>query len=221
MKKIYIGADHRGFELKKTLIEWLKKKGYHAEDCGNTLYDPEDDYPDFTQKVVEKLFQQKTFLSEGHLTMHHSCEDKSGLSRYSLQNNSYFVKPENKSVDPRGIAPLRTDLTDRTPHLSEPTLESIITKNSQNLGILICGSGVGVSIAANRYKKIYCALGFDVNQVKSAREHDHINVLALGSDYIDSEKAQKLCEVFLTTPLITHAKYLRRLKKVDTVWSQY
>lgn len=152
MKTIYIGADHRGFELKKTLIAWLKKKGCPVEDCGNTTYDPDDDYPDFVKKVVDKIL---------------SCDSE------------------------------------------------LTTQDS--LGIIICGSGVGVSIAANRYRGIYCALGFDASQVKSAREHDHINVLALGSDYVNNKKAQKITEAFLTTPLITHTKYLRRLKKVDTV----
>ncbi|HLD26830.1 MAG TPA: RpiB/LacA/LacB family sugar-phosphate isomerase [Patescibacteria group bacterium] len=218
---IFIGADHRGFQLKNALIQWLRKKGNEIEDCGNTVYDPEDDYPDFVKKVVEKLCQQKTFLAEGILTEEHSCEITSGLSIASLPYAHSFVKPKKKDVDLRGVAPLRTDLTDRTPHLSKPTSEVSITEKDQSLGIVICGSGIGVSIAANRYKGIYCALGFSENQVRSGREHDHINVLALGSDYIDSQKAKNITETFIATAPITHAKYLRRIKKVDTVSSQY
>lgn len=213
--KIYIGADHRGFKLKRKLIDWLRSKNYQVIDGGNRVYDPQDDYPDFVQKVVEKISQQKTFLAEGNLTVPHSREDKSGLSKSSIYERSYFVKSENKDVDSRGIAPLRTDLTDRTPHLSEPTPKTIVTENESSLGIVICGSGVGVCIAANRTKGIRCVLGFNSDQVKHARRHDHTNVLALGADYVDLARAQEMVTTFLNEPPDNQGKYLRRIKKLD------
>ncbi len=53
--KIFIGADHRGFNLKEFLKDKLKKGGYEVIDCGNLVYDPEDDYPDFAFKVGESI----------------------------------------------------------------------------------------------------------------------------------------------------------------------
>jgi len=50
-----MGADHRGFNLKEFLKEKLKNKGYEVIDCGNLVYDPEDDYSDFAFKVGEKV----------------------------------------------------------------------------------------------------------------------------------------------------------------------
>ena len=53
--KIYLAADHRGFKLKEKIKVWLGKRGYQVIDLGNDHYDSDDDYPDFTRKLVERL----------------------------------------------------------------------------------------------------------------------------------------------------------------------
>jgi ribose 5-phosphate isomerase B len=53
--KIYIGADHGGFELKKKLIMWLMAQPYDVTDCGNTRFDPTDDFPDFAFAVADRV----------------------------------------------------------------------------------------------------------------------------------------------------------------------
>ena len=53
--KIYIGADHRGFEMKEELKKFLAEKGYEVEDVGAFKYDQTDDYPDFARRVAESL----------------------------------------------------------------------------------------------------------------------------------------------------------------------
>jgi ribose 5-phosphate isomerase B len=53
--KIFLGADHRGFRLKEFLKKKLKENNYEFEDCGNLIYDPNDDYSDFAFKVGEKV----------------------------------------------------------------------------------------------------------------------------------------------------------------------
>jgi len=60
--KIFIGADHGGFELKKDLIEYLKSQGHDVEDKGNTVHDPVDDYPDFAKKVAQAVLQDPESL---------------------------------------------------------------------------------------------------------------------------------------------------------------
>ena len=57
--KIYIGADHRGFELKEYLKEKFKENNFEFEDCGNFVYDPQDDYSDFAFKVGERVSSEK------------------------------------------------------------------------------------------------------------------------------------------------------------------
>lgn len=53
--KIYLAADHAGFELKEKIKEFLQKEGYKAEDCGAYQYDKDDDYPDFIAKAAEAV----------------------------------------------------------------------------------------------------------------------------------------------------------------------
>ena len=53
--KVYIGAHHRGFALKEQLKPWLIKEGYDVVDCGNSIYDKGDDYPDFCFAVADKV----------------------------------------------------------------------------------------------------------------------------------------------------------------------
>ncbi|KKQ36253.1 MAG: Ribose-5-phosphate isomerase B [Candidatus Roizmanbacteria bacterium GW2011_GWA2_37_7] len=69
---IFIGADHRGFELKNKLVEYLQNKDIRVEDLGNYELDPEDDYPDFAQKVAQAVLADKMIISmyfQLHLTI--------------------------------------------------------------------------------------------------------------------------------------------------------
>lgn len=84
----------------------------------------------------------------------------------------------------------------------------------KGMGILICASGVGVDIAANKVEGVRCALGFALEQVTAARRDDNINVLALPSDFIDGQKGVMLVERFLVTPFTEYDKYLRRIEKI-------
>jgi ribose 5-phosphate isomerase B len=124
-----------------------------------------------------------------------------------------YLQMKNIRVDDMGA--YQYDAEDDNPDFSQAVAKAVLQNPEEFLGIVICGSGVGVCIGANRFKGIYCALGFDVKQIASAREHDHINVLALPSDYIDLEKAQELIEAFLSAKPNHAEKYLRRLGKID------
>lgn len=53
--KIFLGTDHAGFEMKESLKTYLKELGYEVEDMGNTIYDEQDDYPDFISLVAKKV----------------------------------------------------------------------------------------------------------------------------------------------------------------------
>ena len=57
--KIAIAADHGGFELKKKTYDWLKANGYNISDLGNTVYEPEDDYPDFAETIARSISSKK------------------------------------------------------------------------------------------------------------------------------------------------------------------
>lgn len=142
-RMIYLASDHRGFELKEKIKEWLLAGNYQFQDLGNDHYDPKDDYPDFALKVARKI------------------KDKGGM------------------------------------------------------GIIICGSGVGVSIVANRVSGIRCGLGFSVEQIKKAKEDDDINCLALAADFLGEEIAKEIVKTFLETEFLEEEKKKRRIEKID------
>lgn len=142
---LYIGADHRGFQLKEEIKKFLAENKYQFEDMGNFAYDPNDDYTDFAKLVAQKVSE----------------------------------KPE------------------------------------ENKGILICGSGVGVDITANKFHGVRSALADDIETAKQSREHDDTNVLSLPADEVDFELAKKIITVWLETPFSNGEKYKRRINKIE------
>lgn len=87
--------------------------------------------------------------------------------------------------------------------------------DSDARGILICGSGQGMCIAANRFKGIRALLGYDRESVRSARNDDNANILCLPSDVLKKDTAFALVEVFLNTPFAGAARFVRRIKELD------
>lgn len=82
-------------------------------------------------------------------------------------------------------------------------------------GILICGSGQGMCMAANRFKGIRALLGYDQDSVRSARNDDDANILCLPSRVLKEDAAFMLVETFLQTPFAGAARFKRRIKEMD------
>lgn len=143
---IYLGADHRGFELKGRLYRRLLDEGYEVTDLGNDHFDPADDYVDFAQKVAEAVVND----------------------------------PKNK-------------------------------------GIILCGSGAGVDMTANKIDGVRSALVPDVQRAKQAREDEDANILSLSADTLDEENAWEIVRTFLETPFSGETRHLRRLQKLEEV----
>ncbi len=141
---IYIGADHRGFELKEELKKFLAESGYEVVDLGNDHYDANDDYPDFAKLVAQK-----------------------------------------------------------------------ISNNPEDRGILICRSGAGVDIVANKFKGVRSALVTNVKQAELVRKDDDTNVLSLASELTNKEQAKKIVDVWLKTPFSGLEKDKRRINKIS------
>jgi RpiB/LacA/LacB family sugar-phosphate isomerase len=138
--KVFIGADHGGFELKRII---LQKNGDFV-DCGNSVFDGDDNFPDFVSAVCENVLSHE---------------------------------------------------------------------NSR--GILICGTGIGVSIGANHYRGIRAALCNSVDYARLSRQHNDANVLCLGGRFTDSQTALEIVKVFLTADMDKNPKYKRRMGKAD------
>lgn len=88
--------------------------------------------------------------------------------------------------------------------------------SSEVRGILICGSGQGMAIAANRHKGIRAGLGWGVEAARSTRQDEDSNVLAIPSELLDTDKEwQEVIDVWLKTPFAGAARYKRRNAQLD------
>ena len=144
--KIYIGADHNGFELKDQLTNFLKRSGHEVIDAGDTKLNPDDDFPTFAGRAVNMLLGD----------------------------------------------------SDR-----------------ESKGILICGSGQGMCMAANRFKGIRAALCWNMNEARLARNDDDSNVLCLSAKSLKPEEAEAIVTTWLHTPFAAAPRYKRRLVQLD------
>jgi ribose 5-phosphate isomerase B len=84
------------------------------------------------------------------------------------------------------------------------------------VGVLICGSGIGMSMAANRYQGMRAAVCTSECEARTARAHNDANILCLGSRVIGVEQAKACLQVFLTTPFAGQ-RHARRVAKIDTL----
>jgi ribose 5-phosphate isomerase B len=143
--RIAIGADHAGYELKATVLEYLKSAGQAANDLGTCTADPVD-YPDISRAVAE-------------------C----------------------------------------------------IQRGEADAGILICGSGVGTSIAANKFAGVRAGLCHDTFSAHQGREDDDMNVLCLGARVIGSSLALEIVKTWLGAKFSGLERHQRRLDKIIAI----
>lgn len=82
-------------------------------------------------------------------------------------------------------------------------------------GILICGTGIGISIAANKVKGIRCAVCHDCFSAEATRSHNDANILAMGGRVIGKGHALKVVETFLNTPFSNEERHIRRISMLE------
>lgn len=146
--KIYIGADHNGFEMKRVISEKLSAAAFEVVDEGDKTLDPADDFPQFAEKVVRAM--------------------------------------------------QASDDTDAK-------------------GILICGSGQGMCMAANRFKGIRASLVWEADEARAARNDDDSNVLCLPARSITADEGVAIAETWLATPFAGASRFKRRIRELDNL----
>jgi len=93
---------------------------------------------------------------------------------------------------------------------------AVAIKNGEcQRGILICGTGIGVSIAANRYEGIRCALCHDVFSAKSTRLHNDSNILAMGGRVVGRGLALEIVDAWLDTNFSGEERHVRRISQIE------
>jgi len=99
------------------------------------------------------------------------------------------------------------------PDIADAVAEEML-KSSETKGVLVCGSGIGISMEANRHRHIRCALVHDGYSARLCREHNDANAIAFGGRLIGEELAADCLDVFLKTAFIPKESYVRRVKKL-------
>lgn len=142
-------------------------------------------------------FKLKEELKPWLISLGHEVEDK----------GAYQLNPED-------------DFPDFASAVALAVSNSQLAIHNSAIGILICGSGSGVNVLANKFKGVRCAVGFTADQIKASRNDDDINILALPADFISFAEAQNIVKIFLETPFSGLERHLRRLQKISDIETQ-
>lgn len=111
---------------------------------------------------------------------------------------------------------------DDYPDYAKAVAEPVSKSPQENRGILICGSGCGVDIVANKFPGVRSGLVMSAEHAYMARHDDDINVLSLASNFIDETSAENILKVFLATPFAKlEDRYMRRLRKIEEIEGAY
>jgi len=144
--KVFIGADHKGYELKEKIAKWLFEMDHAFQDLGAPSLDPHDDFTKYAEEVA-----------------------------------------------------------------------SLVAKNEGSRGVLLCGSGVGVEIVANKFDGVRAGLGENVLQVEKGRSDDDMNVLVIAADFTSEKEAKAILIAFLETKFSGKARYEKRLEEIEKI----
>ena len=120
----------------------------------------------------------------------------------------FLIKKKRKVVDLGTENTSSVDYPDYA-HLLSKKME----KNKNQFGILVCGSGAGMSMAANKHKNIRAALCYDIKSTKLSRLHNNANVMTIGAKLTKKNVALKCVSIFLKTDF-DGGRHLRRVKKI-------
>ena len=135
------------------------------------------------------------------------ASDHAGF-RLKEEIKKFLIKKRKKVLD------LGTKNTSSVDYPDYAHLLSKKMKKSRNqFGILICGSGIGMCMAANKHKNIRAALCYNIKSAKLSRQHNNANVMAIGSKLIKKKVALKCVSTFLKTNF-DGGRHLRRIKKI-------
>ncbi len=134
---------------------------------------------------------------------------------FSLKNSlvEYLRRAGYDVIDD---GPGRLDPDDDFPIFAKQVVAAMQTSDdTEPMGILLCGSGQGMCMAANRFKGIRAALGYDHESVRSARHDDDANILCLPARHLKKDTTNVLVETFLNTPFSHVGRFQRRIKELD------
>ncbi len=127
---------------------------------------------------------------------------------------TYIKTQLRKTV--QDLGPKKFDKEDDFPDFAVPLAKKVAEKNS-NLGILVCGTGHGVCITANKIKGISAILGYSIEAAEMGKKHNNANVLCLAGKVLSHEHASAIVKKFLETKFENAQRLVRRNKKITAL----
>lgn len=139
---------------------------------------------------------------------HRGFKLKEELRRYLADECGYEV------VD---LGNHRLDENDDYPDFAILVARKVSLDPTNSRGIIICGSGVGVDVVANKFKNVRSALAANPDQAMSSRKDDDTNVLSLAADFLTETESKKVVQVWLQTDFSGEERHRRRLEKIEKI----
>ncbi len=130
------------------------------------------------------------------------------LKKYLAERIKNDMEAEVKDLGPKTI-----DENDDFPDFAAP-LAKQVTKSDKNFGILICGSGHGMCIAANKIKGARAIVGYSIQGAELARKHNNANIICLAGRVLTEEHALAITKTFLAAKFEAESRFVRRNKKI-------
>lgn len=137
---------------------------------------------------------------------HRGYKLKEKLSQWLFENKYKLEDLGAESLDKHDDYPIYAE-----------RVASMVVDNPQSLGILLCGSGVGVDVAANKFDGIRASLGKSAKQVTAGRRDDNMNILVIAADYTSESEATNMVKSFLTTKFDKASRHTRRLEDIKKI----
>ena len=137
---------------------------------------------------------------------HRGYKLKEHIARWLYELNYEFEVLGAESLDPND---------DYSKYASE--VASLVAKSPGSKGVLLCGSGVGVDVVANKFDDVRSSIGKSVLQVKAGRSDDDMNILVIASDFTTEKEAKGMLIAFLETKFDGAERHKRRLEDIEKI----
>jgi RpiB/LacA/LacB family sugar-phosphate isomerase len=205
---ILIGSDHRGFDLKVLLREHLIKLNYEVMDVG-THNKERCDYPSVAKSLVRNIMSEEDVSSNKKEVILIGSDHRGFDLKVLLRE--HLIKLNYEVMDVGTHNKERCDY----PPIAKSLCKELVNINKK--GILICGSGFGMSITANRMKGIHAVVPRNIEECKKARQHGNVNVLCIGTDFTADVESVNIVDTFLNTGYeeLETSRYSQRIKMID------
>lgn len=242
INKIFIASDHAGFRAKEQAKKALAALGYEAVDLGTHSAEASVDYPDFAGTLADKILAECEACARSENFKKSSSKNSAAAAENSeAGGNENFVasingcgnfndavqcsgKNENfnavKNASRQNFNTSESMTTCVNAAVSQnASKDKILNSTDYGIyGVLICGTGIGISIAANRHAHIRCALCHDATSARLAREHNDANVLAFGERLMGALVIGDMIRAFFSTDF-AGGRHIKRVAKLGTCGS--